>query len=287
MKTLKRTVLLSQRRWGSALMQLGGTNWDAPIDISKLAVAPLRELHLYEAREVPPRVEDGVLLTNLSILSINLCHRSVLLLLLPLAPNLERLSIEVYPAHSLSPPGPPVHLQHLRTLFLGRAKIILEKIVCPAVQHLYTLDKDNCPNLYDVQRFIERNNLQLLSLGLAAYTASDALLILHSLRSLTSLDLFAVLPERFLTKLVKEDPADGQFTLCPVLEDVALGSGGHLLPDPCAAMIRFIEARWRTPFRSLRKVKLRYRGIALNEEPWEPVRRCMEEGLRVTHGLKF
>lgn len=273
---LKSAVAKSQRRWGWAVMRVY-RNWDTPVEI---AASSLRELQLRFQGGPPTTIYGGSLLTKLTVLDLQDCDFSYLSLL-PLAPNLESLSLRGFgpTVTGQAPFLPRCVLERLRSLRIGGLNV-LGNLSCPALQHFYSMEI-NPLSSSDIQHFVERNNLRLRSLKLRTYTAGSFVPTLRSLPSLQCLHLLADPDKSLFTELAKANLPSGQFTLCPMLRDVTLAGATGLEPEVCTALARFIETRWRTAFRTIKRVEIQYAGADFHGGPWESVTRCMEEGLEV------
>lgn len=278
----KETVSLSQRRWGRARMNIVTTisskyEWDIPVDVTRLAISSLRELRVNypfgRSRPIGGRTQ----LLQLSTLVLESCNRS-LHSLLSLAPNLESLTL--FRCDIMT----QVYFHQLKTLQLDGSKR-LQNITCPTLQHLYS-SHNSCAGILP---FVERNKLQLLTLKIGSNSANDIILLLRSLPSLITLDMNTFDFKDVCNEMAKVDHETGQFLLCPRLQHITLGDEeedrnssygkADLEPGECAALMRFIESRWNTPVRTIKIINIRYRGINLNRNPWDPMRRFVEEGL--------
>lgn len=272
------TMSLSQRKWEKAAVAIYLTSpgSESAFDVAALVSSPIRELNIRGCNVAPSGLTGSLVLLKLSILILEHCNPSFFSLL-PLAPNLELLDISMssYTFSGTRPEIPPLYFQRLRMLWIDDSRV-LEKLSCPGLQHL----RSQHLHVHALTRFIQRNSVRLLSLRVRAKHAHDTIPIIRTLPSLISLDIRAASHDSFFIAMVETDPTSGRFALCPLLQDIALGDGkGFNASDQ--ALKQFIDSRWRTPPRTIKRIRVRHRRLVLEGEQWEALRKFKEEGLDV------
>lgn len=294
-KELERTVTRSQRRWGRATIC---TPWESPISVDQLAASPIRELTLFGNKSPFPTPGVGLVLDKLTVLCLRSCHPSYTSLS-KCTPNLQSLTIRDWrvkehqwrPQHHWDPL--PLYFERLQTLCIDVATT-LDHLSCPSLRHLYTLDITSDRTL----SFLERSNyppLQSFKIVITKYRAhrsvraSDTLIALRHSPFLLTLDLTTDFDRRFYEEMAARDLDSGACVLCPLLQEVTLGERRHFGED-LDALAQFVRSRWRAPCTALKSVHLRRSPIGYKDGddlqsltgPWEPIARCIAEGLHFT-----
>lgn len=269
---INRTLFPSQRRWEDVQMETTGLGFS--VDVSQLTVSPLRELRLRYLFSSPVGIGEGSLLINLVVLSLFSCSPPFLKIL-PLAPNLESLTVRLCDVEEMLP---LLRYERLRSINVDDRNL-LGQLTCPAVQHFICISA-----IAEIQEFMERSNPHLLSLRLTTphSTASDLLPTLRSQTSLRLLHLETRFDVPFFHGLSSHELQSDEFRLCPKLQDVTLI--GYASVGDGSSLVQFVETRWCTPIRTIKSIKLDLHdtggtdlGTAM--ESHEVVAKCIGEGL--------
>lgn len=272
----RRIFFSTQCRWRR--VELLGSS--VSIDAAQLARAPLIELVLYFVNSELTGNSDTLTLGALRVLCLSWCHQSYLTLL-PHAFNIEELSVEhdFIGDHDLDP-LPPMHFKHLRSLLICGIDM-LDALTCPALLHLNVAKGD--PSI--LLSFIQRSRPPLQSLKTRVDTASLLLPSLSLLPSLLSLTLcWTDVDSLFHDEMRKRDSTADGFNMCPLLQDMTFFRYKNNGDDK---LIGLICSRWHASARTIRSVTLMGMEFSFTEEsdastlsgPWEPLARCIEDGL--------